>query len=260
MTTAPARKAKPRPAYVIESVDSALRLLHLFLVRDRIRVTEAATELDVAVSTAHRLIAMLQYHDFVAQDMRTHEYVPGPDLIRFGLTAIKRLDLREQARPLMEALSATVNETVALGILQGPNVLYVDGVESPRALRVTARTGALIPAHAIAMGKVLLAALPPPDLDTLLGRSDLTPLTSRTIVRKRDLLADLELTRRRGYSVSRGESEDGVVSISAPVFNESGQLRASISIAAPALRASAAQLKGWLPSLHKACADLGARL
>jgi IclR family acetate operon transcriptional repressor len=253
------RKATARPAYFIESVDSALRLLHMFHARDRIRLTDVAADLQVAASTAHRLLAMLQYHGFVDQDARTQEYIAGPDLIRFGLAAVKKLDLRQQARPIMEALSEAVNETVALGVLQGSNVLYVDGVESSRALRVVVRTGALLPAHAIAMGKVLLASLPPNELRELLAGMELAALTSRTIVRKTELFSSLASIRQRGYAVSRGESEDGVASASTPVFNTAGVLRASISIAAPIARASAGAVKAWLPLLRRASAELGAQ-
>jgi DNA-binding IclR family transcriptional regulator len=255
--SAAAPSRAPRPTYLIGSVDSALRLLHLFLVRDRIRVSEAAVELDVAPSTAHRLLAMLQYHGFVAQDGRGHDYVAGPDLIRFGLAAIKQLDIRQQARPIMEALSAAVDETVALGILQGTNVLYVDGVESTRALRVAVRTGALIPAHAIAMGKALLAWSPPERLKELFPKEPLPRVTDRTLPTKRELLADLEAVRNRGYAQSKGESEDGVASIAVPIFNEAGELRATMSIAAPALRVTPERIKTWLPLLRAASAELG---
>jgi DNA-binding IclR family transcriptional regulator len=255
--SAAAPSRAPRPAYLIGSVDSALRLLHIFLVRDRIRVSEAAAELDVAPSTAHRLLAMLQYHGFVAQDERGHDYVAGPDLIRFGLAAIKQLDIRQQARPIMEALSAHVDETVALGILQTTNVLYVDGVESTRALRVVVRTGALIPAHAIAMGKALLAWSPAERIAELYPQEVLPRVTDRTVSTKRELLAELESVRTHGYAQSKGESEDGVASIAVPVFNEGGELRATMSIAAPTLRVTPDRVKTWLPLLRAASAELG---
>src|SRR5271170_7467241 len=101
-------RSNQRPTYLIESVDKALRLLHLFAETDRIRVSDAAALLGVAPSTAHRILAMLQYHGFAAQDRRTHDYLPGPGLTRIGLAAAKQLGLRAQARPVMERLAAEV--------------------------------------------------------------------------------------------------------------------------------------------------------
>jgi IclR family acetate operon transcriptional repressor len=245
-----------RPTYLIESVDSALRLLHMFLVRPGIRVSEAAAELKVAPSTAHRLLAMLQYHGFVTQDARTHEYVQGPDLISFGLAMMRKLDIRQQARPIMESLREVVKETVALGVLEGTSVLYVDGVESGLALRVAARTGALLPAHSMAMGKALLAWLPEEQIDELFPSEILPQVTDRTLLSKSELLVELAAIRRRGYAQSRGESEAGVASIAVPVLDELGRVQGSISIASPAFRATAEHIKSWLPPLRAAADEL----
>jgi len=252
-------KVPGRPHYLIESVDNALRLLHLFGGTDRIRVSEAAAELEVAPSTAHRLLAMLQYHGFAVQDRRTHAYLPGPNLMRIGLSASKQLGLRAQARPVMERLAAEVDETVGLGILHGTDVLYLDGIDGTQVLRIAARTGAIIPAHCISMGKALLAALPPERVAALYADEVLPTLTGRSIATKSNLLEQLAAIRLRGFAHSSGESEDGVASIAAPVFDGSGVLCAAMSIAAPATRATPARIGSWLPRLRAAAAELGSR-
>lgn len=250
---------QPRPAYLIESVDSALRLLHMFLEVERVRISEAAAHLGVAPSTAHRLMAMLQYHGFATQDRRTHEYRPGPDLMRIGLAAVAQLDLREQARPIMEALSAEVQETVTLGIQQGGSVLYVDAVESTQVLRIGARTGALIPLHSVSIGKAILAALPREDVEALYPREKLQTLTPRTLATKSQLLQQLARARKNGYAESRGESEDGVASIAAPVIDANGAVLGALSIAAPASRFTTERIAEWAPRLRRAVDRLGER-
>ncbi len=256
VSAAPA-KANPRPAYLIESVDKALRLLHLFAETDRIRVSDAASLLGVAPSTAHRLLAMLQYHGFAARDRRTRDYLPGPSLTRIGLAASKQLGLRALARPIMQQLASEVGETVGLGTLQGTDVLYVDGVDGGQVLRIAARTGALIPAHCIAMGKALLATRPADQLLALDPSDTLTALTERSITKRIELLAQLGAIRRRGYAESVGESEDGVASIAAPVFDAAGAPCAAIGISAPATRATPAHVADWLPRLRAAAAEAG---
>jgi IclR family transcriptional regulator, acetate operon repressor len=250
-------RANPRPTYLIESVDKALRLLHLFSGTDRIRVSDAAALLGVAPSTAHRLLAMLQYHGFAVQDRRTHDYLPGPSLTRVGLAASKQLGLRAQARPVMERLAAEVEETVGLGLLQGTEVLELDGVDGPQVLRIAARTGALIPAHCTALGKALLAALPPDRLLALYSGETLPALTDRSIVKRIELLAQLGAIRRRGWAESSGESEDGVASIAVPVFDAAGAPCAALGISAPAIRATPAHIGDWVPRLRAAAAEVG---
>jgi IclR family transcriptional regulator, acetate operon repressor len=253
-----AANERERPTYLIESVDKALRLLHMFLAVDKMRVSEAAEELDVAPSTAHRLLTMLQYHGFVAQDRRTHEYVPGPDLVRFGLAVAKQLDLRQRARPIMEALALAVNETVHLGVPQAGNVLYVSSVESTRVLRIGARTGASIPLHSVSLGKALLAALSGSRFDELYPKRTLHQMTENTIATKSELSKQLAAIRKRGYAYSCGESEDGVASIAMAVLRQDGEPSASLSISAPAMRATPDAIIEWLPHLRSAVADLSA--
>jgi IclR family transcriptional regulator, acetate operon repressor len=231
----------------------------MFLVSERIRVSEAAAQLDVAASTAHRLLAMLQYHGFVTQDRRTHEYLAGPDLIRFGLAAAKQVDFREQARPVLEALAAAVNETVHLGIIQGANVLYIESIEGTRVLRIGSRSGASIPLHCVSMGKALLATLPPERFDELYPDDELTTLTPRSVATKSELAKQLATIRKRGYAMSSGESDDGVTSIAMAVYNEKGDLRGAMSIASPSTRATQQQIDEWIPQLRSAVADLGSR-
>lgn len=256
MQKASAGVRRKRPAYPIESVDSALRLLHEIIVSQRLRVSEAATKLGVAPSTAHRLLAMLQYHGFVAQDRQTHEYVAGPDLVRFGLTAAKQFDLRQIARPTLEALVAAVNETVHLGVLDGNQVLYVDGVEGGRVLRITSRAGAMIPLHCVSMGKALLAAMPAERIDALYPSEKLPALTDRTVSTKAELRKQLAQVRRNGFALSAGESEDGVASIAIAILNSAGDPAAAISIAAPASRATPERIRGWIAPLRKAAAEI----
>ena len=99
------------PAYPIESVDNALRLL-LLLERDgRVRVSDAADALGVAPSTAHRLLAMLEHHGFARQEPSSRAYLPGPTLVRVGLSAVRDLDLRTVAHPYLEALRDETGET-----------------------------------------------------------------------------------------------------------------------------------------------------
>src|SRR6202007_2070573 len=135
------------PAYPIASVNNALLLLLLFREQPRVRLTDACKYLGVAHSTAHRLLAMLAHHGFVQQEPVTRAYVAGPALVEVGLAVVGSLNVREQARAVMEELAAETGETVHLGALEGNQVRYVDGLESERALRVVARTGTLAPAH-----------------------------------------------------------------------------------------------------------------
>jgi len=122
------------PPYAIESVDNALRLLLLVRRDGGIRVSAAADELGVARSTAHRLLAMLKYREFVVQDS-DRRYVPGSALRSMGSESLERA-LPQIARPHMIALSKAVGETVNLMTRLDTQVRFVESIEGSEVLRV----------------------------------------------------------------------------------------------------------------------------
>jgi IclR family acetate operon transcriptional repressor len=228
-----------RPAYPIASVDKALRLLMLFREQTRVRLSEASRHLGVAHSTAHRLLAMLAYHGFVRQERDSRAYVAGPALVEIGLAAIRHMDIRLHARPVLEDLAAGFAETAHLAALEGTTVRYLDAVESPRALRVAARTGATLPASCTASGKAMLAALPPPEVAAMFAGAALPALTKRSVTQLPDLLAELREVRERGYALNIEESEDGVASVAVPILGRNNAPVAALVVSVPVTRLDA---------------------
>ena len=231
------------PAYPIASVNNALLLLLLFREQPRVRLTDACKYLGVAHSTAHRLLAMLAHHGFVQQEPVTRAYIAGPALVEVGLAVVGSLNVREQARPVMEELAAELGETVHLGVLEGNQVRYVDAVESERALRVVARTGTLVPAHCTSLGKALLAQMTDEQVAKLYPTSaePFAARTERSITTQAKLLKEVSRARARGYAVNSGETEDDVGSV-AVAFRDFAGRPAAIAVAAPTSRLSAQRI------------------
>ncbi len=228
-----------RPAYPIASVDKALRLLMLFREQTRVRLSEASEHLGVAHSTAHRLLAMLAYHGFVRQERDSRAYVAGPALVEIGLAAIRQMDIRLHARPVLEDLAASFAETAHLAVLEGASVRYLDAVESSRALRVAARTGAALPANCTASGKAMLAALPGSEVAGMFAEGALPALTKRSLTSLPDLLAELREIRERGYALNIEESEEGVASVAVPILGRADAPVAALVVSAPVTRLDA---------------------
>ena len=228
------------PAYPIASVDNALRLLLLFRGQPRVRLSEASEHLGVAHSTAHRLMAMLAYHGFVRQEQDSRAYVAGPALVEIGLAAVGQLDIRRHARPALERLAGSLGETVHLAVLEGGDVRYLDAVESSRALRVAARTGAVLAASCTASGKALLAELPDGEVSAMFaGKTALPRLTPRSITSRAKLLAELRKVRDVGYAVNVEESEEGVASVAMAVRGGRQVPAAALVVSAPLSRMTA---------------------
>jgi IclR family transcriptional regulator, acetate operon repressor len=241
------QKTRPQsdtgPAYPIASVNNALRLLLLFREQPRVRLTDACKYLGVAHSTAHRLLAMLAYHGFVQQEPVTRAYIAGPALVEVGLAVVGSLNVREQARPVMEGLAAEFGETVHLGVLEGNQVRYVDAIESERALRVASRTGAVVPAHCTSLGKALLSQMTDQQVAELYPKSaePFPSRTERSITTQAKLMKEVARARARGYAVNSGETEDDVGSV-AVAFRDFAGRPAAIAVAAPTSRLNAKRI------------------
>jgi IclR family transcriptional regulator, acetate operon repressor len=241
----PASTIDGSPTYPIGSVDSALRLLVLVGKRERVRISDASTELNVARSTAHRLMQMLQYHGFVEQDPNSKAYGAGPVLVGMGLQAVRNLPFRQLARSHMEALAEEVEETVILTARQpGTDVMCLDTVEGKRALRVGSRTGFVIKLHSSASGRALLSTLPTAEIMTLYPAPEL-PISERKSLRLRsELLADIEQTRDRGYAIQHDETEPDISVVAAPVrtLDGSGAFALAIMVATSRMSTEAERL------------------
>lgn len=239
------------PPYLVESVDNAMRLLLLVRERREVRVTDVSEELGVARSTAHRLLSTLAHRGFVAQDRVSRSYRAGRVLVEIGLAAVGELDVRRKARQHMEALAGELRETVNLLVLEGNGCRFVDGVESDRPIRVTSRTGTLLPAYATSGGKVLLAELPDDQLEALYP-SGLVRVTDRTIGTLEDLRAELAEIRRAGYALNRGESEPGLHAAAVCVRDHAERAIAALAVSIPVTRVQGGTLERMVEPLRRA--------
>lgn len=246
------------PADRLGSVDRALRLLVLLQRRESVRVTEAAEELGVAASTAHRLLTMLRAHDFAVQD-GSRVYRPGPALAAIAPATSRDALLTTAAHPHLRDLARGTGETVHLMVLEGSGTRFVDGVEGSFALRVASRIGLILPAHVTSGGKVLLAELSREQLGELYPRG--LPLTQDAAGPKVDVLTrELTAVRRRGYAVNIEESEQGVNAIGTAVRDRAGRAIAAVVVAAPSLRVPRRSLTGMLEPLHASAVAISTAL
>jgi IclR family transcriptional regulator, acetate operon repressor len=248
------------PKYPIESVDNVLRLLLMVAEQGQVRVSEASAELGTAVSTAHRLLAMLAHHGFVVQDPDSKAYKAGHVLLRIGLSSVHSLDIRTLLRPFLEELRDETGETVHAAILQGSEVLFIDCAESPMALRVTSRVGTLMWAHCTSIGKAWLACESDDFLRGLYPSPKLPALTPDSITSRAALMTELAEVRRLGYSHNEGESEVGVGSVSSAVCDRYGKPVASVSVSIPLARMTPDRWDELGKAVQRTCRAVAATL
>ncbi|MER5554732.1 IclR family transcriptional regulator [Streptomyces sp. NPDC002793] len=243
-------------SYIIESLDTGLRLMRLFLTHDTLSVTEAARELDVARSTAHRVLSTLESRGFATRDTSGRGYSAGPELVALGRPAGYAPGIRARLQVVLDAGATATGETVGTAALIGDQVIITDGRESPHPVRAVLETGRAHPAHATAAGKVLLARLTDEQVRALYPRERLPGVTSRTLTSRTALLAELAGIREIGRADSIGESVRGMNAVAVPLAGRSWRDRLALVATMPADRGGDVELAGHAEVLRRAAALL----
>ena len=234
----------------LESVDNALRLLLLVAERDQVRVSDVARELDIALSTAHRLLATMRARGFVEQEPGKRAYVKGPAFARLGDGARPAAQLSQLALPHLRRLRDEVDETTHLSVPEGADMHFVLSVESAQVLRVGSRVGVRMPAHRTSGGKALLAALPPDALaERLAGTGEGSLRLGADDVRR--VRRELAGIRRQGYGLNRAESERGIAAVGVAVLDTGRRPLGALSISVPTVRLNPARVREMAAALQR---------
>lgn len=221
----------------VQSINRAVAILRCFDAdHPRLGITDVSRMTGLSTSTAHRLLTSMMDNGLIRQ-MSDRKYTLGSMLIQLTRSGAVPQSLREAAHPLMEKLRDRVGETVGLhALLPSYERAVIDQVESKEPLRRTyTEFGQPIPIALGAPGKVLLAHLPYELQEQILARP-IPQATPTTPTDAHELRAQLAEIRNRNYALSFSERTAGIRTIASAVFEAGGNLVASISVSAPAIR------------------------
>lgn len=213
----------------IQSIERAAAVLRL-LARGsgQLSLAEIAMSLGLPKPTAHGIVRTLQGVEFIEQDAVSGKYRLGAALLHLGTSYLDANDLRSRSINWADALAARSNEAVRIGMHLDGSVLVVHHVFRPDDTPQTLGMGEMLPLHATALGKVLLAY--DAELLARLRQRDLTSLTRRTVVKPAALERELADVRSAGWGSEAEESMPGEAGIAAPVRAPGGLVVGAIGI------------------------------
>jgi len=215
---------------MVNSVKRAAAILSLLGKEGRLSLTQICRTLRIPKSTTFSILETLEAERIVEKDEPTGTFSLGIRLLELGQEAQKNFELRKVASPYLQQLNHALDETVHLTVLDDDEVLYVECFESSKRLRTYSVIGIRGPLHCTAVGKAILAFLDDDQKIRLVNRLELVKFTPNTITERKALLEDLDLVRRRGYSVDDVEHEEGVRCVGAPVYDNKGRASGCLSI------------------------------
>lgn len=219
------------------TADRAIDVLLLFDdQRPVLSALDVSQQLTMPRSTTYRYLQSLRFSGLLEDDTSSGGFRLGPRILQLARVARKGLGLSEIALPHMRDLAASTGEAVLLTRRSGQQVVCVERVESQHRIRLSYERGHVLPPHAGASAKVLLAWQPLEEIDQLFGSLKLARYTDRTVTDPNKLRLQLEEIHQAGYAVSDGEVDVGVRGIAAPIFGPERQVVAGISTVGPAFR------------------------
>ena len=237
----------------VAAVERALAVLDaLANGQGELGTNEIARRTGINASTVSRLLATLAGAGFVEHVPSSGRYRLGLRLLELGNAVLARLDMREIARPHLQALADATGETATLSAPGEGHAVTVDFVQSPSTVQSVARLGRPSVMHATATGKLLLA----------FGGQEAAEAperyTDRTLVAPGELAEEISRIRERGYAEAVGEREEGLHALAAPIWGAQSELAGMLGVQGPGLRFGRAAMRAALPLLLERAAAVTA--
>lgn len=245
-----------RPAEFVQSLQRGLDVIKAFSREDpQLTLSEIAGRTGLTRAAARRFLITLRDLGYVDSDGR--RFSLSPRVLELGYSYLSSLPIWDVARPYLEELAAQVNETTSASVLDGTDIVFVARVETKRIMSMNLGVGSRLPAWATAMGRVLLASLPPGQLDAYFERATMLPLTERTVTDERSLRDVIADARDKGWTLVDQEVEEGVRSLAVPVFGSAGRAEAAVTVCSHAYRVTVERIQEeFLPLVRQASARI----
>jgi DNA-binding IclR family transcriptional regulator len=209
--------------------------------------------------TAYRLVRTLMDQGFV-ETAGEGRYRMGTKILRLSRHVLDRLEIPALATPVMRRLRQQTGEMSVAAILDHGALFYIAKYETTHAVRMASRVGTTGPLHSTALGKAILAFLPPDERDHLVEDLPLPRVTPKTITSRSQFRSHLETVRRQGFAIEDEENEPEIRSIAAPVFNHMGEAVGAVGTSGPAYRLDLKQLLQMSVHVVRAAAQISREL
>jgi IclR family transcriptional regulator, pca regulon regulatory protein len=244
----------------VQSLDRGLAVIRCFSSeRPSLTLSEVAERTGLTRAAARRFLLTLQELGYVGSTGR--QFSLRPRVLALGYAYLSSFSVAQIAQPHLEDLAEELHESCSVSVLDGDDIVYVARASANRIMTIALTVGTRLPPYPTSMGRVLLAWLPPAEIDAILGRTSLRKLTEQTVVDPDELKQILATVRAQGWAAVDQELEAGVRSVAVPIRDSSGKVVAAINASAHAARVPMRTLeKQFLPRLLDAARQIDTEL
>ena len=226
--------------------------------RDGIGLAELSKRVGLHNSTTFHLVRTMVTLGYVRQLKESKRYRIGRPLFALAANALDEIEMTSLATPVLETLSRETGESGHFAVRMGDEVVVLARTASPGAFQLSDRVGVVRPAHATALGKIMLAALPLSEFESFLKRAELTRRTPRTITDAEALRREIAEVRRAGMAIDDGEFDSEVRCVAVPVRDFTGSVIGALGISGPVWRLSPEAVQRQAQNVRAAAERLSA--
>jgi DNA-binding IclR family transcriptional regulator len=217
----------------VPAVLRGLQILELLAgEKKRWSTTEISRKLKIPKSTASYLLHTLLERGYLVREA-DGVYRLGMKLLALGAQALRGIEVRELALPILRRLTTETQTTAHLAVLEGAEVVYIERVPSPGFIQIDTWVGRRMPLHSTSVGKALAAFLPEEEAEALFQTTGLARFTPRTIITLPRLKQELKRIRESGVAIDNEENTPGVRCVAAPIFGSNERAVAALSLTGP---------------------------
>lgn len=251
--------AEDRQRVGVQSLGRAFAILEeVARHREGIGLADLSKLVGLHNSTTFHLAKTMVSLGYIRQEKESKRYRVGRPLFALAASALDEIEMVNVATPVLEDLSRETGESSHFAVRMGDAVVVIARTSGPGAFQLTDRVGVVRPAHCTALGKVILAALRPDQLERFLDRVDMKPSTEKSITSVTELMREIAEVRKTGVAFDDGEFNLEVRCAAVPVKDFTGQVVGALGISGPIWRMSNQALKDRAKILQAAAERLAA--
>ena len=219
----------------MQSIDRIAKILESISVfTEGVGIAELHRLSNLPKSTLHRILTGLTEQGYVMQNKDNKKYRLGPSFLILSANYLYQNDLCKIAAPYLKKLSKEFNETVFLTVFQNELAICIDTCEVSRNnITYFVRQGRVMPFNCTAAAKVLLAYQKEEVIKKLVVPKNMVKNTEKSIIDPNLFIEHLKEIREKGYSNCKGEMEEGVMAIAAPIRDMGLRVVGSLAVVGP---------------------------
>ena len=240
--------------YNIKVVERCFKILDLACKRQSpISIQDVCDELDVNSNMAFRLLSSIQKAGYLDKNPKTGLFSLSLKCLGLSRTSLQSMEIRKLTMPYLELLWANYQKAnVNMGVRNGTEILIIDRIDGQSLPRTYFTPGRVIPFHCTGLGKVLCSQMSEAEVDQMIeAAGGLKAFTPKTIIDKKELMAELARVREEGVGRDRNEYISGDNCSAVPIMNGDGNIVAAISASALEPNMSVEEIEGTIPKLKE---------